>query len=267
MLSIIDRELDPGYPLMGLFFSNYEEFEKSPIKSIIYHESDLRSDIPRFKHLRNIIRNKSLRQSEDLLLNGIYYINHQGNLYIQHLSNIMERSLKDYIVFVDAFNLAADIVPDNPSILKVYHKDECVMIDGKYWLPKVYEHMSVRIPYVNPTVYHHKVGDIFKYGFLYQYDKEQMQFFYNHDLNQCKLRFFKGRIRFDILRYLGDTDERLADYSRLIYSMFKTSNLYQTLSPSVREKVDTLAMTDEKSIERLVDRDLRIQDIIEGLTK
>ena len=267
MLDIIERELDPGYPLMGLFFTNYEEFEQSQIKSIIYHESDIRSDIPRFNYLRNLVRNKSPHPSEDLLLNGIYYVNHQGNLDIQYFAEMMELSLKDYIVFVDAFNFSADTIPDNPSLFKVYRRDECVMVEGKYWMPKEYADSAVRIPYVNPTVYHHKVGDIFKYGFHYQYDKEQMQFFYNHDLEQCKLRFFKGRIRFDVLRQLGDTDERLADYSRLIYSMFKASNLYRTLSPSVREKVDQLAITDEKSIEKLIDRDLRIQKIIEGLTK
>lgn len=177
----------------------------------------------------------------------------------------MELSLKDYIVFIDAFNLSADIIPDNPSIFKVYLKEDCVFMPDGYWLPKEYEHPTIRIPYVHPDVRHHKVGDIFKYGFHYTYDPNLAQFYYDSDLERSKLRFFKGRIRFDVLRQLGDTDERLADYSRLIYSMFRTSNLYKMLNSSLQQKIDELAITEEKSIEKLVNRDLRIQKIIEDL--
>lgn len=255
-------ELTSQYPTIGLFFHSFTDYLKSPVKAFVYDSVTLPDGFPLFKYFRNHITSDGHTiESGDIIEDGIYYINYYGNEYVKSQYEILKLSLDDHIVFIDAFNLSSNIIPDDLNIFKVYAKTECYQTEDGYWMPNVYRNGN-RIPYVIPSDKHSSVGDILKYGYRYTYNIDQKIFKEESNEELIQLRLFKGKIRLDVLRQIGDADERLSDYARLIYTMMRTSNYYQSADPELQSKIDQLAINDDETIHRIVDRDIRIQDLV-----
>lgn len=203
-------------PKISRFFSSYEEFIKtSKVKGII-GEIDFhigRSD------LQNLSQNV-----KDLMYRDLVIGNLSDRYILDKPIDILSRSVVGKYVYTRN-DIQSSYLSNNPydfSISDSSNKD------------------AIKVEVTNEETLYDIIVDHYKFV----YDENTDTFKRIYDFNEIRKRFEKERIRFEILRDIGDEFDLIADQSKLILDLIGAVNL------------------DSNKRESLIQTQLKILDIV-----
>lgn len=247
-----DRIYSVRFPIIARHFDSYADFLRSPIKCIVGEEKAKGNIL----NTKQVLKGK-LANEGDILYKGTYiYLGEDS----RHIAQLLDTPLDGYVVLDNSANSGSNQIPDNPYYFKLVREEEVYMhADGRYSLHGIKSQPFYRI-YPHET--HKTLNDLCQNCF--KYSLKNNCFVYSENIKDHILGFMKGNIRYLISHYLGDIDERMADYSKLIY--FILSKL--ELTENEKEIVDKLLKftPNENQLKKLIDREILVQNIVERIT-
>lgn len=197
-----------NYPRSSMYYLSYSEYIKAPIKLFIN------------VHLpRGFVMRQEKRHEDDLIIDEVY-IPHDDN--VEYIKKRLFEPLDGLIVFNDDRNTGSDILGDHYLLYKTEPIENCVKnADGSYYIP----HADLNERGIAHTkrfrIYPHKghkcVADLMKWAQCYKFDEAVQGWVYDENKRNHVVKYLKGVLKLRIADEVGDTEERISDYSKLIY--------------------------------------------------
>ena len=235
------------YPEIAKHFDSYSDYLKSPVKCIVGVDWDNKKEVST-KNLLNL----NLVNKGDEIHNGTYIY----GVYLRAAKERLDQIVENFIVLDNSGNSGSDQIPDDPFFYRIVKPSEVERQEnGTYFIRG-----ENSLPYnrIIPHESHKTVNDLCQNCFKYK--MVDNVFVYSEDVRDHVKGFMKGNLRQIISMHLGDLDERLADYAKLIY--FILSKL--ELTEDERKIVGKLLhlSPDNEQLEKLVDRELLIESLV-----
>lgn len=195
-----------NYPLISFCCESYEEYLGLAYKASVVEIQ--RSDIlasklpPKFANL-----------------DGTIYLKDDDKGTREKLS----QSIKDKKVFVD-MNGVSEILPTDLNLYYIFDSyddlkaHDFIKQNGAKWIKK--NDPKFDIYEVIPTKGEKTLNELYQNAFKYLFNYDKLGYFLTSE-KTAAIKFMKGAIRNKVAMLYGDLSDRVADYSRLIYALYK----------------------------------------------
>lgn len=235
------------YPEISKHFDSYSDYLNSPVKCIVGADWGNKKEVS----TKNLLNAQPINEGDEIYKGTYVY-----GVYLRAAKERLDQELENTIVLDNSGNSGSGQIPDDPYYYRLVKSSEVEkQEDGTYLI--IGENS---LPYnrVIPHESHKTVNDLCQNCFKYK--MVDNVFVYSEDVKDHVKGFMKGNLRQIISMHLGDLDERLSDYAKLIY--FILSKL--ELSEDERRIVGKLLhlSPDNKQLEKLVDRELLIESLV-----
>lgn len=242
-----NRLYEVRYPEISKHFDSYYDYLKSPVKCIVGSDWDNKKEVS----TKNLLNLNPINEGDEIYKGTYIY-----SVYLSATKERLDQKVEGMVVLDNSGNSGSDQIPDDPFFYRlVKERDVEVQEDGTYFIKG-----EKSLPYnrIIPHESHKTVNDLCQNCFKYK--RVDNKFIYSEDVRDHVKGFMKGNLRQIISMHLGDLDERLADYAKLIY--FILSKL--ELTEDERKIVGKLLhlSPDNKQLEKLVDRELLIESLV-----
>lgn len=210
----LNQQIYLNYPFIAYYCNSYEEYLSLDIKALYGTSS------------RDVILGK--KQSDTGEIFNATLITQNINATKEQLSTPIGN--KKVLIQMYGFS---EILPNDPFRYFVYSDDELrangyELINGRYCLGGDVKDDLIVVKTTDET----NLNELYQNNFRYIFDFNSNAYV-KVDEATAKIKFFKGTLRNNVSLYYGDFNDRIADYSRLIYFLFKKCE--HLLSPDERE--------------------------------
>lgn len=240
-----------NYPKSSLYYGSYRNYINAEIKII------LDVSMP-----RGLILRKEKLTEHDVYINGVYI---PGTSDVEYIKNRIFTPFTDEYIFNDARNSGADILGDHYLQYKTEKGSDCVVNpDGTYHIPKydINEHgeLTTRRFRIIPHPGHKCIADLMKWGHCYKFDYSTNTWVYDDDKRNHLVKYLKGYLKIRIADIVGDNEERISDYSKMIYWLMLQNK--DKLTEEQAAIVERFAPTSEQ-LTKILTRDTFVYDTID----
>lgn len=238
------------YPEISKHFDRYSDYLKSPIKCIVGSDWGNKKEVSTYE----ILNNKTLNE-DDEIFNGTYIY----SVYAFKAKEALSQKLDGKIILDNSANSGSNQIPDDPFYYKLMYEDQVIELDDGTF--KVRGENSQPYYRIIPSDLHKTVNDLCQNCFKYKLVNNV--FVYSDNVKDHIKGFMKGNIRYMVSCYLGDIDERLSDYSKLIYFILSKLDLSDD-ERAIISKLSKLTPSLDH-LNTLVERELLINSIVERI--
>lgn len=242
-----DKLYKVRYPEISKHFDSYSDYLKSPVKCIVGVDWGNKKEVS-----TKDIQNQNPLNEGDEIYKGTYIY----GIYLDAAKERLDQELDGMVVLDNSGNSGSDQIPDDPFYYKLLKERDVNRLDDGTYLIRG----EASLPYIRiiPNQSHKTVNDLCQNCFKYK--KVDNTFVYSEDVSDHVKGFMKGNLRQIISKHLGDLDERLADYAKLIYFILSKLELTED-ERKIIGKLSHLS-PDNKQLEKLVDRELLIESLV-----
>lgn len=245
-----------SYPKSSLYYHHYTDYIDAPIKVVL--DTHLARGV--------VLQGKPLEQG-DVIINEVYIPARPNNGYQQEyiISHLFEPFDDQTIIFNDAYNTGSDMLGDHYLQYMRSTLEEChALSNGKYYIKATDKREDGVVHTARYRIYPHPghkcIADLLKWGHCYRFDEATNSWVYDENKHNHVVKFTKGSLKLKIEDEVGDSQERIADYAKLIYWLMWQQN--DKLNKEQRELLSSLVPSPDQ-ITKILERDQRVQSIIE----
>lgn len=247
-----------NYPKMSLYHHRYADYLNAPVKVVL--DTYL---------ARGYVLKGEPVQEGDVVIDEIYIPAIPSNGYQQDY--IIERIFTPFtdqtIIFNDAYNTGSDILGDHYLQYKTSTLEACEQLpNGKYYIKEtdVRKDGSVHTGRfrIYPHPGHRCIADLLKWGHCYHFDESTNSWVYDENKQNHVTKFMKGSMKLKIQDEVGDNQERIADYAKLIYWLMWRNK--DGLDKEQQVLLKELVPNNEQ-ITKILKRDLLIHQLIKRI--